>query len=50
MSPRRLGSAASGPRNGWAVINWLIDDFTSASEANKSPFCLKKASASGRFT
>ena len=49
ISPRRLGSDASGPRNGWALISLAMLAFTSAVDRNSRPLWRQKGVASGRW-
>ncbi len=50
MTPRRLGSAASGPRKPWAAISWFRVDCTSERGSSSSPSLWKKGPPFGRRT
>ncbi len=50
ITPRRLGSAASGPRKGWAVMTLLVVVSTSFRDSSIRPFWAKNGPPSGRRT
>ena len=49
-TPRKLGSAASVPRNGSALMSWAVSRLTSSTERNSTPLRAKKGPPSGRVT
>src|SRR5258706_11112932 len=50
MIPRKLGSDASPPRKGWALISCWLVSCTSLRDRNSNPFWLKNGPPSGRRT